>query len=553
MRIIRQWLTDREGSGGRDILSLTLLFGIIFFQALGRFPLLDPDEGRYAEIPREMLERWDFVTPCLNYVKYFEKPPLHYWLNALAMSIFGRNEFSARLPGAAMGLLTIVVTYHAGRKLYGRRAGVISAVMLGTSLGFCALARLDITDMTLTCTLSASLIFFMLATREGEKRKGTCYHLGYACAALAVLAKGLIGLLFPGAIIFLYLLLTRRWRLLAEMRLATGIPLFLAVAAPWFVLVSLRNPEFARFFFIHEHFERFTSTVHGRFQPFWYFIPVLAGTMLPWSLYIPTALRGRWRDRKTGTGDSLLYLAIWAVFIFFFFSKSNSKLIPYILPTFPPLALLAGEKVAAVMDGEFTPLALPSYLAGGILCLIGGCLALYPHLAGDPLLTGTGGTVIGLLFIVQGGWAVAAARKKDVLVLVIGLALCSCLIETAAPPFVLPALGGWRSSRDMGLLAARLAPPGATIASIGLDQGLSFYARRRIMVIGDPNELEFGSRQGDNSAWFLDVPRFSRLWHGTAPVYLVISDMELAYLKNIITPPFTVLGRTRRKMLITNR
>ncbi|HEX9023662.1 MAG TPA: glycosyltransferase family 39 protein, partial [Geobacteraceae bacterium] len=362
MRLINDFLTDRKGSVKKDLSLLAIFLGIAFFQYLGRIPLMEPDEGRYAEIPREMLERGDFITPFLNYVKYFEKPPLHYWLNALSFSIFGQNEFAARFPGALMGLLTCLITYYAGRQLFCRRSGLFAALILGTSTGFLLQARIDITDLTLTCTLSASLLFFILAAREQGSRKGLYYHLFYLCAALAVLAKGLIGIIFPGAIIFLHLAFTRNWRLLREMRPATGIPLFLLVAAPWFVAVSLKNPEFARFFFIHEHFERFLTKVHGRYQPFWYFVPVLAGTMLPWSFFIPSAFKGIWRGRLSGDGQARLYLAIWALFIFIFFSKSDSKLIPYILPVFPPLALLMGSAFSRSMDAVVQGIRIEGYL-----------------------------------------------------------------------------------------------------------------------------------------------------------------------------------------------
>ena len=353
MRIITEWLTGKERPARRDSLVLFIIFVIPFFQSLGRFPLIEPDEGRYAEIPREMLERCDFITPLLNYVKYFEKPPLHYWLNAIFMSIFGRNEFAARFAGALMGLLAVLLTYHIGRKLFGRRSGLLAALILGTCTGFLAQARLNITDVTLTCTLSASLAFFIVAAREDERHKGGYYYASYLCAALAVLAKGLIGIVFPGAIIFLFLLFRKRWRLLGEVRLVSGTLLFLLIAAPWFILVSLHNPEFPRFFFIHEHFERFMTKVHRRYQPLWYFVPVLLGTMLPWSFFIPEALRRAWQERKSSQGDTLAYLAIWALLIFAFFSKSNSKLVPYILPIFPPLALLMAWRWQKAVDEGF--------------------------------------------------------------------------------------------------------------------------------------------------------------------------------------------------------
>lgn len=553
MKFILGYLTDKDIPARKDLSFLLAVFGFSFFQLLGRVPLLEPDEGRYAEIPREMLERCDFVTPFLNYVKYLEKPPLHYWLNAISMSVFGQNEFAARFSGALMGLLTVLLVYHAGRRLFDRRSGLLAALILGTSIGFLAQARVNITDMTLTCTLSAALVFFIVAAREGEKRKGLYYHLSYISAALAVLAKGLIGIVFPGVIIFLFLLVTRRWRLLREMRLATGIPLFLAVAAPWFVLVSLRNPEFARFFFIHEHFERFTSTVHGRYEPFWFFIPVLLGTMLPWSFFIPAPLRGIWRERQAPAGGPRLYLLIWAAFIFLFFSKSGSKLIPYILPVFPPLALLVGNAFSSAFEGEFRPLRLQAFLAGGIFAIAGAGLLLYPHLASKPAFSAAGGALLGLLFLGNGVSALIAARRRNAVALFAALTLFSWLLCLSAPSVVLPGMARSKSLREFGLLIREKAGPEAVVATFGVNQGISFYAERRVVVVGERGELDFGSRQGDQSAWFIDIGEFRELWDGGKPVFAILGKGELPQLTGTVGRPITVLGETKRKLLITNR
>jgi 4-amino-4-deoxy-L-arabinose transferase-like glycosyltransferase len=192
----------RSASGAwlRDLLLLTMVLGIPFFQYLGRLPLIDPDEGRYAEIPREMLERGDLITPTLNYVKYFEKPPLLYWLNAASLKIFGVNEFGARFPSALCGLLTVLATYIIARQLYGRRTALISALILGTSAGFVLQSRIILTDMLLTFCLTAALgSFIVAAAREGRRSRALPWYLFYLFCALATLAKGLIGMLFPPA------------------------------------------------------------------------------------------------------------------------------------------------------------------------------------------------------------------------------------------------------------------------------------------------------------------------------------------------------------------
>ncbi len=552
MRYLTDFLTAKEGSMKKDISLLVLFFGIAFFQFLGRIPLIEPDEGRYAEIPREMLERGDFITPLLNYVKYFEKPPLHYWLNALSFSIFGQNEFAARFPGALMGLLTVLLTYHVGRKLFCRRTGILAALILGTSTGFLLQARVDITDMTLTCTLSAALSFFILAARENEPRKGLYYHLFYICAALAVLAKGLIGIVFPCAIIFIHLLVTRRWRLLGEMRLLTGIPLFFLVACPWFIMVSLRNPEFARFFFIHEHFERFLTKVHGRYEPFWYFIPVLAATMLPWSFFIPSATGGLWKERSTAAGEGRLYLAIWAAVIFLFFSMSDSKLIPYILPVFPPLALLIGSAFTRSMGEVSGVVKYEAYGVAGVLSLVGaGCIC-YPFLASEPDFSVIACLVVGSAILGEGILAFINTRRRLLPDLLAGLFLCSYLVVIVTPVFALTEMAERKSVRELGLFVREKVGNDAVVASFGLEQGFSFYARRRVVIVGFRGEAAFGSYQGDQSAWFYDLPRFVRLWLSPEKVYFLLLKDEYKTFKVIFKVPPRIAAQNRSYLLLTN-
>lgn len=494
MNRIISFLSDRTGTLRRDLSILTITFGILCFQFLWHFPLMDPDEGRYSEIPREMLERCDFITPTLNYVKYFEKPPLLYWLNAASFSVFGQNEFAARFPCALAGLLTILFTYWLGRELFGRRIGVLAAVFMGASGGFIALARITLTDMPLTLCMTLALGSFILAVRDSGERKSTYYYLFYIGAALAVLAKGLIGILFPGAIIFLFMLLRKRWNLLREMRLLTGIPLFFLVAAPWFVLVSMKNPEFARFFFIHEHFERFLTKVHGRYQPFWFFFAILFALMLPWSWFIPAALRDAWRNRKSAQGETITWLAIWALFIFAFFTKSSSKLVPYILPVIPPLALLIAHHFdsaverGAVFRGRFIAISSVVTIAVAVIAS----------------------------FIVYGN----LSEKK--------------------------------TSKLLAMKVKELAGPQDMIASFGYDQTMPFYTARRTVVIGGMGELEFGSQQGDHSDWFISHERFMQIWESERKVFLVLRVKEIEKsAKNWKVAPRIII-QNRRDALVTN-
>lgn len=565
----------RESGWLRDMAILLVVLGFPFLQFLGGLPLIDPDEGRYAEIPREMLEHGDFITPTLNYVKYFEKPPLLYWLNAASLKLSGLTEQAARLPSALAGLLTILATYIIARRLFGRRTALIAALILGTSAGFVLQSRIILTDMLLTFCLTAALGAFIIACqREGRRSTRFPWYAFYLFCALAMLAKGLIGIVFPAGIIFFYLLLGGRWRLLREMHIASGLALFLAVAAPWFVAVSLRNPGFAHFFFIHEHFERFTSTVHGRYQPFWFFVPVLLATMLPWSFFIPGALTKAWRDRHRDDSQAGLYLLIWTVLIFLFFSKSNSKLIPYILPIFPPLAILIASRIDGVLNGHGRELKLASVLLGLTLTLLGIAGLVYtrlPELANllagsvpglsDPLhqfinnappISPAAGTVVAVLFLIQGIAALTSAGYHP-LRMVVALSVCSFMLEIFIPRLIMVPIARVESPRGLALQARALAGPGTRIVTFGPQQAVSWYTQQRIMVTDKPDELEFGSQQGDQSAWFPDQEALLRMWASDTQVLVILKKSELDRLLPLLHPAPRIVGESGRRRLISNR
>lgn len=574
MKDLKAYFSSRNYSALRDISILLILFGGAFFLFLGQSGLIEPDEGRYSEIPREMLEKGDFITPTLNYVNYFEKPPLHYWLSAISFKLFGLNEFAARFTGTLAGLLTVLLVYHTGRKLFGRREGLFSAFILGTSTGFLAQSRINLTDMTLTFCLSAALCCFIIAVDDHERYKRRYYYLLFLFSALAVLTKGLIGIVFPVGIIVIYLAKTRRWYLLNEMHLAGGIGLFLVVTVPWFVLVSQRNPEFARFFFLHEHLERFLTKVHGRYQPFWFFLPILLLTMLPWSFYALRAIARAWSERRHQDGERLVFLLVWAAFIFFFFSASSSKLIPYILPVFPPLALLTGKMFSDLMDREGQAKFGPeNVILGTILAVMAVLAIIYPHvqdlapiltgsglvrpgsslLTKQPILSPAGGIVVACLSLSMTVAIWLAGRKKGVLILFAGLCLCSYFLETMGLQAFMEGIAFKKSSKELALLAQQATSNGSCLASFGYEQSLPFYAGKRVVVVGDRGELEFGSRQGDQTSWFVGETDFIRLWQEKRPMVVLLKRAEFERISPRLVPPPSVLGSKGKKMLICNR
>jgi 4-amino-4-deoxy-L-arabinose transferase-like glycosyltransferase len=549
MHTISQFLTRKQGNAWVDISALLLVFAFFFLLFLGTLPFKEPDESRYAEIPREMLESGDFITPRLNYVKYFEKPPLHYWVNALSLSVLGRNEAAARLPSAIFGLCGVLLVYHLGRRLFGRREGLYSAMVLASSAGYLFQSRMNIIDNTLAFCMTATLGCFLLASQREESRKGLYYHLFYLFAALTVLAKGLIGIVLPGGILFLYLLLTRRWRLLREMRLATGICLFLAVCAPWFVLVSLRNPEFPQFFFIHEHFDRFLTKVHGRYEPPWFFIPVLLGGMVPWTFFLPATVSDAWKKRDS----KRLFLLLWAGVIFAFFSLSSSKLIPYILPVFPAMALLVGTAVSEALDNGGRLFGAQALSAVLFLFVAGSGTILYTHLAAHPKIGADDAFLLGGIFIVGSLLSGCALMRKSRVIALALLCLTASMGAMSAPSAVFARSIEKRSTRELARIVRERYPDTPLVSYGTYRQGLPFYAGRRVVLAGPVGELEFGSLREKQAGWFIDKKTFHGWWDSPTAYVALISRDDLPGFRSLVKTPVKTIAASGGMVLISNR
>jgi 4-amino-4-deoxy-L-arabinose transferase-like glycosyltransferase len=313
--------------------ALWCLLAVIWFGTLGIRPLYKADESRYAEISREMVASGDWVTPRLNAFKYFEKPPLQYWATAALFCVFGEKDWVARLWTALIGFAGIALTFHAGNRLFAAPVGAYAAALLAGSPLYVLLGQVNTLDMSVSVFLSAALFAFALGHML----------LFWAACALAVLSKGLIGIVLPLGAIAFYVLAKREWSMARRMRPLAGGALFLAITAPWFIAVSMANGEFAHFFFIQEHFQRFTTQMHHRVQPAWYFVPVLLAGFAPWLVPLGRALYTAIRART----DAEILLWCWVLVVFGFFSASGSKLPAYVLPVFPALAVLAARALDA--------------------------------------------------------------------------------------------------------------------------------------------------------------------------------------------------------------
>jgi 4-amino-4-deoxy-L-arabinose transferase-like glycosyltransferase len=325
-----------------------LLSIFVLFHNLGGAALFDPDEGRNAEIAREILVTGDWVTPYYNFLPRLEKPVFFYALTALSYKLFGISEAAARFPPAVSAFAALLLTYFFARRLLGAWPALWSGLVLLTCVEFSAFSRIVILDMTLAFFITLALSAFYLASaaeRGGKKR--AYYFLMYAALGCATLVKGPIGLVFPGMIVAAYLAAQRKWSVPLEMELRWGLLIFFAIVAPWYAWAEIRRPGYLVYFLGQEHFARYLTPYYQRTKPWYYFFVVLAGGFFPWTFFLPSLARRLW---KKSLDDFSLYLFLWAVVPFVFFSFSRSKMAEYLLPVYPALAILAGKTIADALE-----------------------------------------------------------------------------------------------------------------------------------------------------------------------------------------------------------
>jgi len=328
-----------------------LLCGAIWFGMLGHRDLFDPDEGRYAEIPAEMVSSGDWLTPRLNGYKYFEKPALQYWGTAAIYQLLGKNNASARLWPALMGFSTALFVMFLSYQLYGRRAAYYTFLITISSLMVVALGHILTLDMTLAMFIIAGIGSLVIAqiNRANDTKVRNWMLVGWAMLALGTLTKGLVALVLPAASVVVYSIWQRDIDIWKKSLVIKGPLLFLLIVSPWFVAVSNANPEFAQFFFIHEHLERYTSGVHKREGPIYYFIPYLILGVCPWlvismkSIFSPGF---KWKTTNPGAFHPERFLWTFVVVTFCFYSLGQSKLPAYILPIIPIIAVISGGRLA---------------------------------------------------------------------------------------------------------------------------------------------------------------------------------------------------------------
>jgi 4-amino-4-deoxy-L-arabinose transferase-like glycosyltransferase len=515
---------------------------LLWFLPLNSPHLFDPDEGRYAEIPREMVASGDWVTPRLDAIKYFEKPALGYWATAAAFEVFGQHAWTVRLWPALCGMLGLVLTFALGRQLYDQRAALVAVLVQASALLYVAMARIATLDMSLSFGLQlamAALALLVQPPREPAVRAWRLPLLLGVGVALAVLSKGLVGILIPGAVALLFMLIHRDWRLPLRAQPWWTLAALLVLAAPWFVLVSLRNPEFAHFFFIFEHFQRYLSSAQfDRYQPVWFFLPVLALGLLPWTSLLPVALRGAWRAARAGDRPTSLLL-LWAGFVLVFFSMSQSKLTPYILPMFPALSLLTGRAIAGLppvrLAAHLRVVAIFAAAIGAAVLVLWRLPAAAPLVARASTPSILGFATAFLLLALAAGIGVRLCRRGAVIGATAATALGGLLLAQSA----LLAADDLPRMRAVVELTQQLRPWLTATSRLycvnGYLQPIPFYLQRTCTLVGYRGELDFGLQQ---QPWLAipDLAQFLPAWQGQSDALAILRPEDYQELEALGAP-----------------
>jgi len=581
---------------------VVLLVGFVYWFRLGSMPLFEPDEARYGEVAREMLETGDWVTTRVNYVRYLAKPPLAFWLMALSFSALEPSEFAARLPGAVAALAGVLVCLAFGRAALGRRAGVLASLVLATSGLYFALALLVRFDMPLTLFVMLALFFWWCARWEERRTAQTAlYLLSYAMAALATLTKGPIGAGLPWMIIVAYLAWSGRLRDLRDARHLAGLAVFLAVAAPWFVAAELRNPGFLSSFLLHENLSRYVSARPFGSGPPHFFVPVLIVGFFPWTAFLPLAAvrgwrllfgggdaerghrrgrRGRdkagWLERARAAlrrarqqqqasrgADAAALCLVWFVVTFLFFSLSlGSKRYVYILPAWPALALLVG-KVLAEAASERRAEALSPAMRASIAAFV----AILAVVAAGAVWYERNYEKVPHQVVAHYEAAIAVAAALGILLTVAALLrrmrATAVVLMVAATAGLLLALTGLMVPLAYARSAKRLVrgiqrvtrPQDTVVCYLDFVYAVPFYLRRPVPFIrpGAPPDFIFDPEEAKQKGlWLPDEHALGRFLASSNRVFVFTEERQLPDLRETYESRVHVLGQAGKMVLFAN-
>jgi 4-amino-4-deoxy-L-arabinose transferase-like glycosyltransferase len=552
-----RWTRSRRLALCGSIAALLYLIG------LGRPALWEPDEGRYAEVAREMVVSGDYVTPRNDWVRYFEKPPLVYWATAASLKIIGQNEFAVRLQAAMFSIGQVVITAALAETMFGPAAGLLAALALALSPLFFAFARFATPDPALAFWMTAALGSFYSASRAWETGTGTgrlWMIVAAASLAMGTLSKGPVALVLSGGIALGWLLFERRARdALKVPWIAAGL-VYLGIVVPWFWIVARRNPGFLDFFFVHEHVDRYLSNAEHGWGP-WFFIPVVIGGTWPWCMFVPLGIWSIVQDQTSESSarrHTLSFLLIWFGLIFVFFSIPRSKLGEYLLPGLPPIAIVAGYGLASLETvpawivrrslGSLLILSGLFEMAVGIAVILAFERATYPTLAADAAFA-------AFLLTAAAASAYLFSRKKaNRTAVVISIAVGSLALALVMMKAREDAASIY-SYRSLARTIAPLAKDGCILASYKHQiQSLPFYTDVRERLVLYRGELApFAESEDAKDSFIATNEQLRDLWAHNSCMVLIANRSDINPLVDFLKPTPSIIGCEGKKFALLNR
>jgi 4-amino-4-deoxy-L-arabinose transferase-like glycosyltransferase len=538
------------------VLFALAVVGFALFFRLGNLPLLQPDEGRNAEVAREMKESGAWLSPSYNGITYLDKPAFYFKAVALSLAAFGDNEKAARLPSAVFGLALLAIAFAFCRRAHGLRCSVMAVIIIATMPLYVEFARTVIFDMALAFFVSAAIFAGYRAEECEGKSRRNWYLLGALAAGLATLVKGPVGFLIPGLVLFIFHFVEGRrgvwWRFFAPLNLLV----FFGVTLPWFIGLSLQHPDFPYYGLIEESFHRFTTTTFHRTQPFYFYALIVAGLFLPWSFILPEAAVAAWKNKKMMSSADRLCL-VWAVVVVIFFSLSKSKLPGYILTATVACGILTArffERAMMAPDGKAMRIIGRAAITLTVLCfgIAVAVIFLMPRMALLAKLTGlsvedaqTLGhyfiTPIILLFVFA-ALGLAARFRRDAGLGFVVFAILPLLLFTlnfGAIEFVFNV----KSARQLSQKMPALPPTTGLVFWQCFPNGLPFYLdRTATLITRDGSELTSSSnyilfRLKNDPVWptnLVALTNFDRwISQRTQPIYLIAREKSRATLETI--------------------
>ena len=526
----------------QKIYILFLIPFMLYICLLSVMPQMEPDEARYSLISSAMNQSGNYVTPHIKNTIYLEKPPLVSWITAVLFRMFGENDFSARLFAALCAWGCIFLAYFIGRHFRDEKTGLYAAMLLTISTFPFILGRINILDTPLTFFVCLSIWLGYLAL---QKQKKYLFYLFYFTCALGFLTKGVIGVVFPFGILIIWLIWASQWRKICKLFSPIGILLFLIVVCPWLIMAQKENSDFLWFFFVREHFLRFTTKMHGKTEPFYFYLPILIGGLIPWLLYLIKAWGNKYVTESLFSRDENKLLIVWFLFIFIFYTISSSKLPTYIAPLFLPIALFAGcifKKYEEEMPVKQNTLRDVIYH----LAIIFQSLIFFIILMLPPIFKKYSDAEKGLVVMVSDRWWLYIIIPAIVLFLLTFLpdliykkfkrgwfssiyVLCAILLGSILFPlndFLAP----YRSAKVTRQAISLYVPKDRDLYQYKVNfYGIDFYNQIRTPVVDDFGELSEGIAkmpEKERKHYFLSAEEFFKLCTEKKDIYCITQHNE---------------------------